>query len=194
MRRAETRAQIRAAAWELFTTKGFDATTTQAIAKRAGVAAGTVFVHASDKADLLFLVMHERLAEVVDARFRSMPARGPLLERLLHVFEGIFRMYAEHPDVAMAFVRHSPGARGPNARAMWTMTYGFVHRLGLLVAEAQARGEVAGDLDATACARNVFSLYFAALMAWLNGDVSLEAALDPVLRSSLALQLRGFRP
>ena len=63
--RAVTREQIRLAAWELFTTHGFEKTTTQAIARRAGVAAGTVFLHASDKADLLFLVMHDRLADVV---------------------------------------------------------------------------------------------------------------------------------
>lgn len=72
-RRAETREQIRAAAWELFTTVGFEAATTQAIAKRAGVAAGTVFLHASDKEDLLFLVMHDRLSEIVDERLATVP-------------------------------------------------------------------------------------------------------------------------
>lgn len=192
-RRAETREQIRRAAWELFTTEGFEASTTQAIAKRAGVAAGTVFLHASDKEDLLFLVMHDRLSEVIEARLETVPD-GPLLEQLLHVFAGIFAMYGEHPDVAAAFVRHSPGAKGPNARAMWTMTFGFIHRVALLIAEAQARGEVARDVDAHACAQNVFGLYFMALMAWLNGHVSIDAALDPVLRNALALQMRGFRP
>lgn len=192
-RRAETRAQIRAAAWELFTSEGFEATTTQAIAKRAGVAAGTVFLHASDKEDLLFLVMHDRLSEVIAERLDSVPD-APLLEQLLHVFAGIFQMYGEHPDVAAAFVRHSPGADGPNARVMWTMTFGFIHRVGLLIAEAQARGEVSREVEANACAQNVFGLYFMALMAWLNGHVSLEAALDPLLRNALALQMRGFRP
>lgn len=192
-RRAETREQIRAAAWELFTTVGFEAATTQAIAKRAGVAAGTVFLHASDKVDLLFLVMHDRLSEVVEAGLATVPD-GPLLEQLLHVFAGIFRMYGEHPDVGRAFVRHTPGASGPNARVVWTMTFGFIHRIGLLVAEAQARGEVSRDIDPNACAQNVFGLYFMVLMGWLSGHVSIEAALDPQLRSALALQIRGFRP
>src|SRR5690349_8780535 len=77
-RRAGTREQIRVAAWELFSTIGFDETTTQALAQRAGVAAGTVFLHASDKADLLFLVMHDRLEAVVSESFESMP-EGSLL-------------------------------------------------------------------------------------------------------------------
>src|SRR5262249_17850036 len=65
-RREGTREQVRRAAFELFSSVGFDETTTQAIAERAGVAAGTVFLHASDKADLLFLVMHDRLDETVN--------------------------------------------------------------------------------------------------------------------------------
>lgn len=193
MAKADTRERIRAAAWDLFTTKGFDATTTQAIAKRAKVAAGTVFVHASDKADLLFLVMYDRLVDIVEDRLGSMP-RGKLVDRLMHVFSGLFAMYGEHPGVAAAFVKNFPGARGPNAQRMWTMTFGFVQRIGMLVAEGQSTGELARDIDPFAAAQNVFALYFAALMSWLNGHVTLEAALDPILRNALTLQVRGFRP
>ncbi len=191
--RAGTREQIRAAAWELFSTQGYDATTTQSIAKKAGVAAGTVFLHASDKADLLFLVMHDRLADVVGERFERLPD-GPLLDRLMFVFRGLFEMYGEHPEVAAAFVKHFPGARGPNAQRVATLTYGFLHRLSLLVADAQRAGEVALDLEPLPCAQNVFGLYFMALLTWIGGHATLEIALDPVLRSSLALQIRGFRP
>jgi TetR/AcrR family transcriptional regulator, cholesterol catabolism regulator len=191
--RAGTREQIRTAALELFSTVGFDETTTQAIAKRAGVAAGTVFLHASDKADLLFLVMHDRLATVVDERFATLPD-GPLIERLMHVFSGLFAMYGEHPKMGAAFVRSFPGAKGPNAQVVNALTSSFLHRLGLLVAEAQARGEAASALNPIMCAQNVFGLYFMALLAWLSGLYSLEATLDPLLRSSLELQIRGFRP
>ena len=187
---ADTREAIRRAAWELFVEKGYADTTTSAIATRAGVAAGTVFVHASDKADLLFLVMHDRL-EAVEHGFSTL-GEGPLLERLLHVFRPLFAMYGEHPEVASAFVRSLPGARGPNALRTETLTFGFLHRLSLLVVDAQNRGEVARDLDPLACARNIFGLYFMALMGWLSGHMPISAALDPVLRQSLALQIRGF--
>jgi AcrR family transcriptional regulator len=192
-RTVETRERIRAAAWELFTTLGYDATTTGVIAERAGVAAGTIFVHASDKADLLFLVMYDRLAKAVDDGLSTVPA-GPLLDRLLHAFGGLYRMYGENPDVAAAFVRSFPGARGPNAQRVSTLTFGFLFRLSLLVAEAQRSGEVSREVDPMACAQNLFGLYFAALMAWLSGHASLETALVPLLRDSLALQVRGFRP
>ncbi|NOU31827.1 MAG: TetR/AcrR family transcriptional regulator [Polyangiaceae bacterium] len=192
-RTLETRGRIRAAAWELFSTQGYEATTTQAIAKRAGVAAGTVFVHASDKADLLFLVMDERLSAVVEARMAAVPP-GPLLSRLLFVFAGILETYGESPGVAAAFVKNLPGATGPNAQRMTSTTFAFIYRLGLLVEEAQATGEVSKDVQPMACAQNIFGLYFMSLMAWLSGHASLEFVLDPLLKDSLALQIRGFRP
>jgi AcrR family transcriptional regulator len=191
--RAGTREQIRAAAFELFSTVGFEETTTNAIAQRAGVASGTVFVHASDKPDLLFMVMHDRLETAVNAAFESIPD-GPLLERLLHLFGGIFRMYGEHPKMGAAFVRLLPGASGPNAERVNAMTFAFLQRVAALVDDAKTRREVAKDLDAGMCARNIFGLYFMALLTWLSGQVPLEIALDPMLRSSLALQIRGFRP
>lgn len=191
--RAGTREQIRVAAWELFSTVGFDETTTQAIAQRAGVAAGTVFLHASDKADLLFMVMHDRLEGAVNERFETLPD-APLLDRLMHVFSGIFHMYGEHPKMGAAFVRLLPGASGPNAERVNALTFGFLNRVGVLVSEAQARGEVAHDLNPLQCAQNVFGLYFMTLLVWLSGRTPLESALDPMLRSSLALQIRGFRP
>lgn len=191
---ADTREAIRRAAWELFVAKGYAATTTGEIAARAGVAAGTVFVHASDKVDLLFLVMHERLSAAVEEGFSTLPSasRAPLLERFLHVFRPLFRMYGEHPEVASAFVRGLPGARGPNALRTETLTFGFLHRLALMVGESQASGEVAKDLEPILCAQNVFGLYFMALMSWLSGHTTIETAFDPLLRNALALQIRGF--
>ena len=191
--RAGTRERIRLAAFELFSTVGFDEPTTQAIANRAGVAAGPVFLHASDKNDLLFLVMHDRLDEAVNRAFETLP-EGPLVERFLHLFRAVFAMYGEHPKMGAAFVRALPGASGPNAQRTNMLTFGFLHRLGLLVTEAQARGEVANDLASLACAQNVFGLYFMTLLGWLSGHFTIETALDPMLRSSLELQFRGFRP
>ena len=62
------------------------------------------------------------------------------------------------------------------------------------VAEAQARGEVSKEVDPMACAQNLFGLYFLQLMTWLSGHATLEIALVPLLRDSIALQIRGFRP
>jgi AcrR family transcriptional regulator len=191
-KKLDTRDRIRAAAWELFTTVGYDATTTKAVAQRAGVASGTVFVHAADKPDLLFLVMHDRLAATVDAQMATLPHGRSLVDQLMHIFGGLLRMYGEHPDVSAAFIRVLPGgSRGrPNGQQVDALTFAFLHRLSLLVHEAQARGEVARDVEPILVAQHVFAVYFFSLITWLGGFGTVEA-VEPVLRMHLQLLVRG---
>lgn len=187
----DTRERIREAAWHLFTTVGYEATTTKAIARRAGVASGTVFVHASDKQDLLFLVMHDVLSSAVERLLSSLPS-ARLVDRWLHLFGGFFALYAEHPDVARAFVAALPGGKGPNAQRMAAMTYAFWHRLATLVIEAQRRGEVASDVDALVAAHNAFAAYYMSLLGWISGVATLDTALHTTLTCALEQQFRGL--
>lgn len=190
----DKRERIRAAAWDLFTTVGYDETTTKAVAARADVATGTLFLYARDKVDLLCLVMHARLSETVEARFATLPRGAPLVDQLLHVFRGLFVMYGEHLALSAVFVKNFLGADGPNGQEVNALTFSFMHRLAALVQAAAARGEVAADIDPMRAAGNLFWLYFGALMSWLGGFSAMEAALDPGLREALALQIRGLSP
>lgn len=192
-KRLDKRERIRTSALELFSRDGFEATTTKAVAKHAGIAAGTLFLYADDKTDLLFLVLHERLQRVTDERLGSLP-KASLRDQLLYVFRGLFEMYAEHPGVAAAFVRALPGAQGRNAQAINALTFAFLHRISELVREAQQRGEVDSRVQPMLAAQNIFVLYFGALLAWINRMTTLEQALDPLLSSALDLQFRGLLP
>lgn len=190
----DKRERIREAAWELFTTVGYDETTTKEVAARADVATGTLFLYARDKRDLLCLVMHDRIDAAADAGIRTLPQRAPLLEQLMHLFRRLFEMYGEHPGVAAAFVRHFPGADGPNGQQVNALTFKFLHLVAQLVREHQARGDVGAEVDPMQAAFNVFALYYSALMSWISGFTTLEHGLDPGLRNALALQIRGLRP
>ncbi len=192
-KRLDKRERIRASAHELFCRDGFEATTTKAVARHAGIAAGTLFLYADDKTDLLFLVMHERLQRATDERLGSLP-KAPLRDQLLYVFRGLFEMYAEHPGVAAAFVRAFPGAQGRNARALDALTFGFLHRIAALIKDEQQRGHIDVTVPPMLAAQNIFMLYFGALLAWINRLATLEEALDPLLSSALDLQFRGLLP
>jgi AcrR family transcriptional regulator len=190
----DKRQRIRDAAYTLFRERGFDDTTVAAVAARAGVAKGTVFLYASDKDDLLCLIMHDRLREAVDRQLASLPRRAALQDQLMHLFGGLFSMYAEHPKLAMSFIRVFPTAVGPNGQALRGLTLGFLHQLSELIRTASARGELSPDVPAMQAAWNLFALYFAALLAGVSGQApSLAQALDPGLKDALALQLRGLR-
>src|SRR5215472_1800203 len=73
LRAAETRRRMRAAAYELFTTDGYGATSMPAIADRAGVAVQTLHFTFHTKARLL--------AEVVEVYSAGEEAAPPVMER-----------------------------------------------------------------------------------------------------------------
>ena len=112
----------------------------------------------------------------------------------MHVFRGVFEMYQEHPRVAFEFVKALPGADGPNASAVNAYTLAFLNRVSDLVVAAQARGEVDPEIGPMQAAINVFALYYASLLGWLGRYTDLERALDPGLRGSLELLMRGLSP
>lgn len=186
--------RIQRAAYALFLERGVAETTLSAVAVRAKVAKGTLFLYAEDKADLVFLVMHDRIARAVDAQLATLSRTAPLLEQLLHLFRGLFRMYGEHPELSHAFIRGFPGAKGPNAMRVHGLTHAFVATLSELVRAAGARGELADEPFAAQAAQNFFALYFAALMTWVSDLEPLERALETRLREALQLQIRGLLP
>lgn len=185
--------RLRVAAWELFTKKGYDETTTREIAERAGVATGTLFLYTRDKPDLLFLVFEHRLAETVDEAFRTLPP-APLKAQLLHVFRRVFAMYDKSPALGRKFVKELPGADGPNAERVNALTIVFLQRIGALVERAAERGEVRADAPPLLTAQTVFALYFIGLMSWLAGFNTLEGALESSIGNGLDLLMRGLRP
>jgi AcrR family transcriptional regulator len=187
----DKRRRLREAAWELFQSQGYAETTTKDIARRAGVGTGTLFLYARDKADLLFLVLHDRLAVAVDEGLRSVDHSAPIVDQLMHLFEKFFAVYEEVPDIARHFIKEMPGANGPNAQQVNGLTFMLLGQMGALVEAAQRRGEVRADAQPLVFAHIAFSLYYSALLSWLGGFVPFAGAL-PVLRQLLDQAERGI--
>ncbi|HVJ20867.1 MAG TPA: TetR/AcrR family transcriptional regulator, partial [Polyangiaceae bacterium] len=110
------------------------------------------------------------------------------------LFRGLFRMYDENPALAAEFVRSLPGADGTNAHAVNGLTFAFLHRLSVLIRAAQQRGEIDAAVTPMLAAQTIFTLYFGALMAWLNRFVDHAVDLEPLLREALTLHFRGLYP
>ena len=190
----DKRERLRNAAAELFESVGFEDTTTRAIADHAGVASGTVFLYAQDKADLLFLVFHDELEVALAKSIASAPKSRSLVVQLMHLFRGVFAVYGRHPRAAGPFLGALPASRGHNAIAMNSLTMVFIMRMADLVEAAKARGEVDAGVEALLAAQNFFALYFFALTTWVSGLSTLDNALQPTLHQSILLQLRGLLP
>lgn len=192
--KADKRARILTAARQLFSERGFDQTTTRAVAERADVAAGTVFLYAATKEELLFQLFSDEVERVQKARFASVDEPAPLIDQLLYVFDGFFRFYARDPRLSRVFLREQLFLEGRLALEHVHLVLGFVGRLAVLVEKAQARGELDRTVVAALLAQNLFALYLSALIAFLGGHFPSRKALLESFRASLELQLRGLSP
>ncbi|MFI4976621.1 MAG: TetR/AcrR family transcriptional regulator [Caulobacterales bacterium] len=188
----EKRGRIIAAARALFTRKGFDATTSQEIAEAAGVAAGTVFTYARTKDDLLILVFHDEMLEVVERAYEAAGRREGLLGQTIVFFETFVAYHERDVPLAHALLRQLGYVASAEQRATVSdlMTV-LLRRLAQLVEAAKQRGEVAATSPLLASARALFAIYYFHLGGLLNGYMD-RAQFDRTLRTDLELLLTGL--
>jgi AcrR family transcriptional regulator len=183
--------RIKRAARKLFGRKGFEATTTREIAAAADIGAGTLFLYAGTKEDLLVLLFREEMGRVVSNAFATMPAR-PLLEQVMHLFGAMIALHERDRGLARVFVRELPfveDRRHGVAELMAAMLAGIAN----LIEQAKSRGELRADVPATRLANSLFALYFFQLQRWLGGDPTSSRQRDEYLHAALKLQLDGLR-
>ncbi len=186
----DKRARLIRAARELFRTKGFEATTTSAIAEAADVAKGTLFFHAKSKEALLVMMFQEEVGDAIERAFAEIPD-APFIDQLVHVFEVMLRQNLRDVGLARIFVKELAFVSGERHGIDLVMK-GLFEKLVALIERAKGTGEVARDIDSALLAHNLFALYFVFLMLWLGSGAHSPEQRRPSLRQMLELQLRGL--
>jgi AcrR family transcriptional regulator len=176
----------------LFLAKGFDETTTRAIAAKAGVASGTFFLYFREKRDLLFLLFRDEVSAVQEEAFRTTPADAPLVRQLTHVFGRFYAYYAQDPRLSRVFLKELIFLGEAEGGPMMSFTMTFVVRLAELVADAKDRGEVRASVDATQAATQAVALYMLGLIAWFNGISPSPELTRAQVESQLELLMSGI--
>lgn len=99
--RLKMRRELAAAAMELFATKGYEATTVDEIAARAGVARRTFFRHFRSKEEAIFPDHDDTLVRA-EAVLNAAPPHEHPLDTVCRGIKEVMKMYAGSPSVAVA--------------------------------------------------------------------------------------------
>jgi AcrR family transcriptional regulator len=183
--------RLKRAARILFSSRGFEATTTRAIAAAADIGAGTLFLYAASKEDLLVLIFREEVGAAVERAAATMPV-APLLDQIMHIFDAIIAHHGGNPALARIFVKELPFVEDTRhgvadfIRKLFTVMAGLIER-------AQAVGELREDIAPWPLAENLFALFFQRMQQWLGGRRPRSAEIRARVRQSLELQLLGLR-
>lgn len=185
----ENRQRILRAAHDLFRQHGVDAVTMEEIADHADVARGTVFNHFPSKENLCLEMGSLQVDMLIEAIAQGRVPGPTPTEKL----EQAFRLMAELPQA------NPDNYRRMLVRVLTAMQPGELpeHRRRLLmvlerwVAEAQATGELRGDLTAGRLARYLMGLQLQASLIWAFGFV--EGTLADHISRQFRLSLEGIQ-
>lgn len=146
----ETRRAIQDAARELFSARGYAATTMDAIAADAGVAIQTVYAVFGRKQRILFALLDQMPvdADLAGYRERLAAARGDPARQLREAIEFSVRMYGGHSDVTE--LARTIGGADQDLAQLWREGEQRRYRAeSELVADWHARGLLRPDLSIT---------------------------------------------
>jgi TetR/AcrR family fatty acid metabolism transcriptional regulator len=142
-RPADKREQILEAAKTMFARHGFQATTTDAVAREAGLAVGTIYNYFGNKEDLLTAIFRE--ASERRARFWEAAEKAVVspLERIALFADRHFADIGEDPRVGVILVQCLDG----KLQGLHEFREDLRRRLEANLQEAAARHEIVGDLE-----------------------------------------------
>jgi len=168
--------RIKAAARDLFISRGYDDTTTREIAVRAGVGMGTVFTYADNKRDLLFLIANEDLEQVTRKADAEVSPSNSLIDNLLAISRHHYEYFQQQPDLSRLMLRemmfYDSGQQSDRFRTTRERVIAMIVRSVEFAIEAKS---IRTPETAQAVGWMLFCIYQVELRQWLSGD---EADLD----------------
>jgi len=193
----KTRKAILRAALELFAEKGFYRTTTRAIARKAGIAEGTLFNYFESKEDLALYFFEEELTRIIEwYQGNHRIQRAPLPEKLFAIIHRFLDGLAPYEEfIGAVYLRAlTPASKlGPWNLQAQERHLRYLKFIRGILAQAEADGEIpsVGDFGA-----HTFGLFHLAIVTyWLRdhsqGKEQTLALLDRVLKLSSHFLKRG---
>lgn len=183
-----TQLSVLEAARDSFEELGFEGANLREIAARAGVSAGTVLHYYGDKRGLLHAALFEELDAALDRAIATAQNVTGLLGQLDALTRQVFAYYKARPTLSRVALKESLFADAPWAGRFAEQTARVSRAITAWATGARARGELPAHTDPALLSVTYLSIFYFALIAWVQ-----QAVADP--EALVALQLRQlFHP
>jgi len=189
----EKRGRIVAAARGLFQKQGYANTTVQQISKGAKIAAGTLFLYAKSKEDLLILVFTDEMMELIESSYLEIDPDLPFIEQVSALFKRFIAYHARDVDIARELIREITFlSNRDRASDLVAITQAILEKLVAFADRAVERRELDPGIDGAVLADCLFSIYYQQLQRWLSGYTT-RRQFERNLAAMLALLIDSSR-
>jgi TetR/AcrR family fatty acid metabolism transcriptional regulator len=179
----EKRRRILEAATRVFARRGYYGARVSEIARRAGVADGTIYLYFENKEDVLVALFDEVMAEHLERGKAELRAVKGAAARLQAVAAHHLRLFGDNPDLAVVFqveLRQSTRFL-ERFTASWLQDY-FALISGV-IEEGQREGTLRADLPRKVVTKAFFGVLDEMVTSWILGrrDYDLSRLAAPVV-------------
>lgn len=180
------------AAKEIFAERGFEATSIDDVALRAGTAKGQVLMHYPDKQSLLVGAFNGDIDAAMDDAFRAMPRRAAVMQKMLFIVRELFRFHAKDHRQSRMLMKEVIFLRGSSGRTFDRQIGRFITEVTRILEQAKATGQIKDELNSKRAAAALFSFYLFATLEGLRArEFEVEAQVATV-EALIAQQLEGY--
>ncbi|MBE0426883.1 MAG: TetR/AcrR family transcriptional regulator [Nitrospirae bacterium] len=188
----ETKRMILKAARTLFARKGMEECTIRDIARKAGVSPASVVVHFKSKTALLEEALCVDIEIALSELVASMPEDIELIDRLLYLSKGFFRLYDKNRDLYRALIRSTVFEPASETLIMSNLSEQYIQFLSHIIEEQKTRGIIRPEVDCRIAAASIFFLYNGALILLLRMPEMTVDMVSDVLASMTDQYLKGI--
>ena len=179
----DKRQRILAAAVHVFARKGYHGATVAAIAKRARVADGTIYLYFRNKEDILVSLFDEVMAQHIAAARVELARAKTAPEKLRMVAAHHLKLFSGNPDLAVVFqveLRQSTTFM-ERFTAGWLQDYFAL--LQEVIAEGQREGSIRAELPRKLATKALFGILDEMVTSWTLGrqDYDVGNLAEPVV-------------
>jgi len=154
----------------LFKRQGFENTTTQQVAREAGIATGTLFLYARTKEDLLVLSFKEEMLETLNQSFEQIPRNAGFVESLMVVFSRMIDYHDVDRSLSLKLIRETIAPSDKErAQDVSELVETIFDRIARLIILSDAKDSFLDGRNARYMAESAFALYYFGLIGWLSG-------------------------
>lgn len=183
----QKRDRIIAAASELFAEHGIDDVTTQQIADKADIGAGTLFLYAKNKGELLLLVQNAHYAEALERGRADAESIDEPLDAVMAIVQRIVECNRIQVDNGRSYLREM--AFGDPDEPRHAEALAIAARTGQAIAAIVQRDPQTTESHAANLARIVSAIMFVSMAASANAALSVGEVVEDI-RAQVSVILR----
>ena len=192
-KKRKTKKAILAAAMELFGRNGFEKTSIAQLARTAGVGKGTVYSYFRTKQDILQAFCDDELEFIHEQLTKKTNRDAPVLEQLITVFMAEFEYVTRNPEFGRLYMQEIVFPKKVATNNHSEQENKYFEMIFPILARAQERGEIRGELELLHLCGHFFALFLLLLHAWYSGLLVKDSA-EVALRTLFLQAFVGLQP